>query len=170
MKTTPAFSAALAFASSPSGWANFCRAVGEIPIGMLRSHPKILVDISIFETSWRHLGRRRSLGEDESEAVIFSTSEARNLLTSCSTRYSSRVSSSDQLHSGSSLVAKALEPLRPFPRNPSGKPGPWWSDAKFGAFSEEVNGLVIITAHLSSPFICLSLEEERYCLLMISPE
>ena len=41
MKIIPASSAAFADAHSPSGWANFCKAVGEIPIGIEISWSKI---------------------------------------------------------------------------------------------------------------------------------
>lgn len=50
VKITPAFSAAFAEAISPSGWANMWPAVGEIPIGIDASNPRIEVDKSILDT------------------------------------------------------------------------------------------------------------------------
>ena len=51
----------LAVAISPSGWANFCTAVGEIHIGKSILSPRIVVDISMFDTSRRTLGRNLNL-------------------------------------------------------------------------------------------------------------
>ena len=56
MKIVPAFSAALADAHSPSGWAILCMAVGEIPIGIEILDPKTSVFIDLFDTSIIILG------------------------------------------------------------------------------------------------------------------
>ena len=57
IKTVPASWAALTDPHSPSGWAIFCKALGDIPIGMEISFPKTVVFKFVRDTSTNILGR-----------------------------------------------------------------------------------------------------------------
>lgn len=47
----------LALAISPSSWAILCIAVGAMPMGMVLSNPNTFVDVDLWDTSRRCLGR-----------------------------------------------------------------------------------------------------------------
>ena len=58
-------------AISPSGWASFCRAVGEIQIGKGIFSPRIVVEISIDDTSRSTWGLNLNLNKLEKTKIVF---------------------------------------------------------------------------------------------------